>query len=108
MRERGVTATHGRGYIADDIEQIRAFGTSSATAAVVVFSLYISRPDVTGLYAHAGRLWLIVPLMLFWLYRVWLLGSRGEMDEDPVIFALRDRVSLAVGVGVLAVAWLAV
>jgi hypothetical protein len=42
--------------------------------------------------------------MLFWLYRVWLLGSRGEMDDDPVVFALRDRVSLAVGVGVLAVA----
>jgi 4-hydroxybenzoate polyprenyltransferase len=59
---------------------------------------------VEALYKHAGRLWLIVPLLLYWLYRVWLLGSRGEMDEDPVIFALRDRVSLAVGVGVLAVA----
>jgi hypothetical protein len=42
--------------------------------------------------------------MLFWLYRIWLLGSRGEMDEDPVVFALRDRVSLAVGVAVVAVA----
>jgi len=42
--------------------------------------------------------------MLYWLYRVWLLGSRGEMDDDPVIFALRDRVSLAVGACVLAVA----
>jgi 4-hydroxybenzoate polyprenyltransferase len=71
---------------------------------VVVFSLYISRPAVEALYKHAGRLWLIVPLLLYWLYRVWLLGSRGEMDEDPVIFALRDRVSLAVGVGVLVVA----
>jgi 4-hydroxybenzoate polyprenyltransferase len=104
LRERGVAATHGRGYLAADLEQIRSFGTASATAAVVVFSLYISRPDVEILYKHAGRLWLIVPLMLFWLYRVWLLGSRGEMDDDPVIFALRDRVSLAVGVCVLAVA----
>jgi hypothetical protein len=42
--------------------------------------------------------------MLFWLYRVWLLGSRGEMDDDPVLFALRDRVSLLVGAGVLAAA----
>jgi len=87
--------------------QIRSFGTSSATAAVVVFSMYISRPDVEALYKHAGRLWLIVPLMLFWLYRVWLLGSRGEMDEDPVVFALRDKISLAVGVAVVAVAVLA-
>jgi 4-hydroxybenzoate polyprenyltransferase len=104
LREQGIAATHGRGYLVDDLEQIRSFGTSSATAAVVVFSLYISRADVTALYRHSGRLWLIVPLMLFWLYRVWLLGSRGEMDDDPVVFALRDRVSLAVGVGVLAVA----
>jgi 4-hydroxybenzoate polyprenyltransferase len=104
LRERGITATHGRGYLVADIEQVRSFGTSSATAAVVVFSMYISRPDVEALYKHAGRLWLIVPLMLFWLYRVWLLGSRGEMDTDPVIFALRDRISLFVGLGVLAVA----
>jgi 4-hydroxybenzoate polyprenyltransferase len=104
LRERGATATQGRGYLVADIEQVRSFGTSSATAAVVVFSLYITRPAVEALYKHAGRLWFIVPLMLFWLYRVWLLGSRGEMDDDPVIFALRDRVSLAVGACVLAVA----
>lgn len=103
LRERGIAATHGRGYLVGDLEQIRSFGASSATAAVVVFALYISRPDVQALYKHFGRLWLIVPLMLYWLYRVWLLGSRGEMDDDPVIFALRDRVSLALGVCVLAV-----
>ena len=104
LRERGIAAPHGRGYLAADLEQVRSFGTASATAAVVVFALYISRPDVTVLYHHAGRLWLIVPLMLYWLYRVWLLGSRGEMDDDPVLFALRDRVSLAVGACVLAAA----
>jgi 4-hydroxybenzoate polyprenyltransferase len=108
LRERGASATHGRGYLAGDLEQIRSFGTASATAAVLVFMMYIARPDVTALYKHAGRLWFIVPLMLFWLYRVWLLGSRGEMDDDPVIFALRDRVSLAVGACVVAVAILAV
>jgi 4-hydroxybenzoate polyprenyltransferase len=104
LRARGLTASHGRGYLAADLEQIRSFGTASATAAVVVFSLYITRPDVEAFYKHAGRLWLIVPLMLYWLYRVWLLGSRGEMDCDPVIFALRDRLSLVVGAFVLAVA----
>jgi 4-hydroxybenzoate polyprenyltransferase len=104
LRERGVTATQGRGYLAADLEQIRSFGTSSATASVLLFMVYIARPAVTALYRHPYRLWLIVPLLLFWLYRVWLLGSRGEMDEDPVVFALRDRVSLAVGVCVIAVA----
>ena len=105
LRDRGGETSRGRGYVVSDLEQIRSFGTASAYAAVVVFSLYISRPDVDALYRHSGRLWLIVPLMLYWLNRVWLLASRGELDEDPVIFAIRDRVSLAIAaaVGLLAV-----
>lgn len=104
LREQGVSSTHGRGYHVADMEQIRAFGTSSAYAAVVVFSLYISHPDVSQLYRHPGRLWLIVPLMLYWLTWVWLKASRGEMHEDPVIFAIRDRQSrvIAVCIGILA------
>lgn len=104
LRERGVSRTHGRGYLVDDIQQIRSFGTSSATAAVVVFMLYIARPDVTALYRHAARLWLIVPLFIYWLFRVWLLASRGELDDDPVVFAIQDRVSLAIGALVVIVA----
>jgi len=99
LGDRGIASSHGRGYMVGDLEQIRAFGTASAYAAVVVFALYISRPDVYALYRHPGRLWLIVPLMLYWLSRVWLLASRGELDEDPVVFAIRDRVSIALAVG---------
>jgi 4-hydroxybenzoate polyprenyltransferase len=98
LREQRITNSHGRGYLVADLEQIRSFGTASAYASVVVFSLYISRPDVDALYHHSGRLWLIVPFMLYWLNRVWLLASRGELDEDPVIFAIRDKVSLAIGI----------
>ena len=87
-----------------DMEQIRSFGTSSATAAVVVFMLYIARPDVTVLYRHFTRLWLVVPLLIYWLYRGWLVASRGELDDDPVVFAMSDGVSIAVGVLVVAVA----
>ena len=68
----------GAATLVADLEQIRSFGTSSAYAAVVVFMLYIARPDVTALYHHATRLWLIVPLLIYWLFRVWLLASRGE------------------------------
>jgi 4-hydroxybenzoate polyprenyltransferase len=107
LRERGVATTYGRGYQAADMEQIRSFGTASAYAAVVVFMLYIARPDVTGLYRHASRLWLIVPLLIYWLNRVWLLASRGELDEDPLVFAMRDWMSLAVGAAVVVVALLA-
>lgn len=108
LRERGVSATHGRGYLVADLEQIRSFGTASGFVAVLVFTLYISRPDVTDLYRHPNRLWFIVPLLLLWILRVWLKASRGELDEDPVVFALRDRMSLVVGLMVLVIALLAI
>jgi 4-hydroxybenzoate polyprenyltransferase len=104
LRERGVTTTHGRGYLVADLEQIRSFGTASGFVAVLVFTQYISRPDVEMLYRHAMRLWLIVPLLLLWILRVWLKASRGELDDDPVIFALRDKMSLAIGAAVVVIA----
>jgi len=107
LRERGATSTLGRGYWVADMSQIRSFGVSSATAAVVVFMLYIGRPDVTALYRHPNRLWLIVPILIYWLYRVWLLASRGELDDDPVVFAFKDRLSLLLGAAVVILACLA-
>jgi 4-hydroxybenzoate polyprenyltransferase/phosphoserine phosphatase len=107
-RARGQTLANGRGYLLGDIEQLRSFGTASAYASVVVFSFYIGGHDVTALYRHPVRLWLITPLMILWLSRVWLLASRGELDEDPVIFAVTDRISLLIGAAVVAIAALAV
>jgi 4-hydroxybenzoate polyprenyltransferase len=107
-RARGQTLANGRGYLLVDIEQMRSFGTASAYASVVVFSFYIGAHEVTDLYPHSNRLWLITPLMILWLSRVWLLASRGELNEDPVIFALTDGMSLLIGLGVAAIAALAV
>ncbi|MGA8530020.1 MAG: UbiA family prenyltransferase [Acidobacteriaceae bacterium] len=107
-RARGQTLANGRGYLLVDIEQMRSFGTASAYASVVVFSFYIGAHEVTALYQHASRLWLITPLMILWLSRVWLLASRGQLNEDPVIFALTDRTSLLIGLAVAAIAALAV
>ena len=84
---------------------MRSFGTSSAYASIVIFSLYINLRDVTALYHHPNRMWLITPLMILWVSRVWLLASRGLLDEDPVIFALVDRMSLLLGLGVALVAY---
>jgi 4-hydroxybenzoate polyprenyltransferase/phosphoserine phosphatase len=107
LRASGAQLKNGRGYLMSDIEQIRAFGTASAFAAVVVFADYISSQDVTTLYHHPQRLWLIVPFMVLWLCRVWLLASRGELDEDPVAFALTDAASLVMGIAVAAIVLLA-
>jgi len=108
MRASGSTPKNGRGYLVVDLDQLRAFGTASAFASVVVFANYISGRDVVLLYQQAKFLWLIVPLMILWLCRVWLLASRGELNEDPVIFAITDRTSLLIGVGVVAVTLLAI
>jgi 4-hydroxybenzoate polyprenyltransferase len=97
IRARGHAPSSARGYQLADIEQLRSFGTASAYAAVVVFSLYISGHEVAPLYRHANRMWLIIPFMILWISRVWLLAGRGELDEDPVLFALTDRMSLLIG-----------
>lgn len=108
LRLVGSQLKNGRGYLMTDIEQIRSFGTASAFAAVVVFANYISSPDVIALYHHSRRLWLIVPCLILWLCRVWLLASRGDLDEDPVAFALTDAASLAIGAAVVLIVLLAI
>ena len=107
LRVSGLPPKNGRGYLVADTEQLRSFGTSSAFAAVVIFAIYISGHDVMTLYRNARLLWLIVPLMILWLSRVWLLASRGELNEDPVVFALTDRMSQFIGLAVVALALLA-
>lgn len=107
LRAGGAIASNGRGYRVHDLEQLRAFGTASAFASIVVFSLYINNPDVRQLYHHPQRLWLLTPLLIWWMSRVWLRASRGQMHEDPVIFALTDRASLLAGVAVFLIAVLA-
>ncbi len=97
LRERGGNVTNGRGYFVGDLEQLRSLGTGAAYAAVVVMTLYISNPDTTLLYRHTGRMWLMVPVLLLWLSQVWMLASRGEMHDDPVVWAITDKRSLLLG-----------
>jgi 4-hydroxybenzoate polyprenyltransferase len=108
LRSSGSPPRNGRGYLVADIEQLRSFGTSSAFAAVMVFAIYISSSEVTTLYRRPQVLWLIMPLMILWLCRVWLLASRGNLDEDPLVFAFTDKMSLLIGAAVAAIVVLAV
>jgi len=105
LRERGGSVPSGRGYMVGDLEQLRALGTGAAYAAVVVMTLYINNPETNLLYRHPVRLWLVVPVLLLWLSQVWMLASRGEMHDDPVVFAITDRRSLLLGVLMAAVVW---
>jgi 4-hydroxybenzoate polyprenyltransferase len=105
LRERGGAVTNGRGYFVSDLEQLRALGTGAAYAAVVVMTLYINNPETKVLYRHVIRLWLVVPVLLLWLSQVWMLASRGEMHDDPVVYAITDKRSFLLGVVMAAVVW---
>jgi 4-hydroxybenzoate polyprenyltransferase len=98
-RKAGKLVGHSRGYGADDLPLILSLGTTAGYSAIVVVALYINSPDSIALYHHKKTLWLICPLMLFWISRVWMLTARGHMHEDPVVFALRDRLSLMLVLG---------
>jgi len=90
----GTVGGHGRGYSAADLPLLLGLGTAAGFSAVMVMALYINSTDSQVLYAHKRALWLVCPLMLYWISRVWLLTTRGQMPDDPVVFALRDRISL--------------
>jgi hypothetical protein len=63
---------------------------------VLVIALYINNPDTRALYASPNWLWFVPPLLLYWVTRVWMKAHRGEVDDDPVVFAARDWQSLLV------------
>ena len=75
--------------------------------AVLVLALYVNSEAVTKLYKNPKLLLLICPLLLYWISRVWMLAHRGQMHDDPIVFALKDRVSYVVGAITLLVLWLA-
>ncbi|HET7542072.1 MAG TPA: UbiA family prenyltransferase [Polyangiaceae bacterium] len=83
-----------RGYFRVDLPMVTAMGTASGYIAALVFMLYVESSAVRVQYREPAVLWLVLPLLLYWLGRIWLLAGRGQMQEDPVKFALRDRTSL--------------
>lgn len=92
----------GRGYRDTDLELLSSYGVASSIGAVVIFSLYVNDPTTAQLYRTPEVLWVSVPILLAWLMRCWLLAHRGEMNEDPIVFAIRDRASILAGLLVAA------
>ena len=88
----------GRGYHVEDLPVLQSLGTAAGYLSVLVLALYINSPAIEGLYRRPKLIWLLCVLMLYWISRVWMKAQRGEMHDDPVVFALKDRNSLVVGV----------
>jgi 4-hydroxybenzoate polyprenyltransferase/phosphoserine phosphatase len=88
----------GRGYRREDLQTIIPLSASSGFVAVMVLALYINSAEVRALYHYPELLWGICVLLVYWLGRVYFLTGRGEMEQDPVIFAATDWISLLTGV----------
>jgi 4-hydroxybenzoate polyprenyltransferase len=84
----------GRGYGPGDIALVSMMGIASGYLSVLVLALYIQDAKTAQLYRHPEVIWLVCPVLLFWISRAWLIANRGWMHDDPIVFALKDRVSL--------------
>jgi 4-hydroxybenzoate polyprenyltransferase len=101
----GPSLVAGRGYRIADAPMLQVCGCSAAFAASLVLGLYVQSETVAVRFAHPGLLWAIVPSVLLWQMRLLLATSRGEMHDDPIVYAARDRVSWSIG-GVMLLAML--
>lgn len=94
----------GRGYSVADLQLVQSLGAAAGYIGVLVFALYINSPESMQLYRNPKLLWLLCPILLYWISRMWIVSHRGEMHDDPVVFAAMDRGSqIVIGLCVLIV-----
>ncbi len=86
-----------RGYSALDLNIVAIVGVAGGLVSVLVMALYIHNSGLKILYRDIEFLWMLCPVLLYWITRIWILANRGQVNEDPVLFALKDRASYFVG-----------
>jgi 4-hydroxybenzoate polyprenyltransferase len=92
---RGAGDPVGRDYVLGDLPVLQMLAAASGFVAILVLALYVNSDAVRALYRHPERLWLLCVVLVYWVGRVQILAHRGDMHDDPVVFAATDRVSLA-------------
>jgi len=101
------TGPSKRNYLAQDADLVRQFGVASGYISVLVLALYVNGPEVTTLYRHPQLIWLVCPVLLYWISRVWFIANRERLNEDPVLFAVCDPLSYVLGCLILLILFLA-
>ena len=86
----------GRGYSVNDLPVLMSLGVSSGLGSVLILALYLNNPETNLMYPNTMWLWLMPPLLLYWVSRMWMKAHRGQVDDDPVVFAAKDWQSLLV------------
>lgn len=107
LPEDSIDKIKGRGYRRTDLQTMTGLTAAAGFVSVLVLALYINSPEVGALYRHPELLWGICVLLVYWLGRVCLLTGRGEMHQDPILFAVTDRVSALTGILVIGIFLLA-
>lgn len=107
MREKGKLTASGRGYQVADLSLLQNLGTVSGYLSILVLALYMNSPEISTMYRHPKMVWFLVPVMLYWVSRIWMETHRGNMHDDPLVYAMKDRTSLLTGLAAVAVLWLA-
>ncbi|HET8869347.1 MAG TPA: UbiA family prenyltransferase, partial [Aquabacterium sp.] len=107
MREKGKLSASGRGYHVEDLSLLQNLGSASGYLSILVLALYVNSPEISVMYRHPKVVWFLVPVMLYWVSRIWVETHRGNMHDDPLVYALKDRVSLLTGAAAAVVLWLA-
>lgn len=83
----------GRGYNTADADIVKSFGLSCGVASSVILSLYVQSPDVVALYVNPDILLVAVPVVLFWIFYIWLMAGRALVNSDPIEWAINDKIS---------------
>jgi len=103
MRLEGKHEAAGRGYHVDDFTILCSAGIASGYLAALVLALYVNSPEVLRLYHIPEAIWLICFLLLYWISRMWMITHRGDMHDDPIVFALTDGPSYLIGAVAVAI-----
>jgi 4-hydroxybenzoate polyprenyltransferase len=96
LRARGGGEVGGRGYLSSDGTMLKMMGVAASFVAALVLALYLQAPAAHAAYSEPFMLWALPGAVVYWTCRVWLKVDRGDMHDDPLIFAFTDRTSLAV------------
>ncbi|WP_296649651.1 UbiA family prenyltransferase [Paraburkholderia sp.] len=108
LQARGLVKSRGRGYVSTDLPLISSLGAAAGYLSVLVLALYIQDGNTARLYRHPDWIWPVCAILLYWISRIWLIAHRGQMHDDPVVFAAKDRASWLVIALCAVIFWLAV
>lgn len=107
MKKNNKSEAKGRGYTVEDMGLLLSIGPSAGFLSVLIFVLYLNSSQAMELYSKTYLLWLISPIFLYWIARIWHLCVRGQMTDDPIVFTVKDRASYIIGILIFIIVFLA-